>query len=58
MQELLKKYQSQLKLNDWNVTLIEDESINADAETFLIFNDYKATVKIKKTLNSEEKEKA
>jgi hypothetical protein len=58
MQELLKKYQAQLRLSDWDIELIEDESISNDAETLLIFNDYKAVVKINKKHAEKVKEES
>lgn len=56
---ILKKYQDMLKLNDWNIEIIEDESLEITAaETYMILNDYKAIMKVKKSLSNEEKEKA
>lgn len=58
MNELLKKYQQQLRLMDWEIDLQEDDSINVDAQTLTICNDYKAFIKIQKKLSDIEKEKS
>lgn len=56
MQAVLLNYQTILRLSDWNITLHEDDAIETPAETKLIFNDYKAIIRIKNSLCDSEKE--
>lgn len=58
MKELLEKYIRILKLNDWEINCIEEPSLDSSAATLLVWNDYKAVVKIKAELSLEEKEKS
>lgn len=58
MDKILEKYQFQLGLLDWEVELEETSAIDVDAQTKLIFNDYKAIIQIRSNLNDVEKEKA
>lgn len=57
MKDILVKYQNQLGLLDWDISLIEDESVSSMAQTKLIYNDYKAIIRINKALSDVEKEK-
>jgi Zn-dependent peptidase ImmA (M78 family) len=58
MKDALRKYQIQLGLLDWDISLVEDEAIESTAQTKLIYNDYKAIIRINKVISDVEKEKA
>jgi Na+/phosphate symporter len=46
------------KLQDWEIDVQEDETITDCARTLLIFNDYKACIKLKKQNSDIEQEKS
>lgn len=56
--EVITKYINILKLNDWDIDVIEEPTLESEAMTKTIYNDYKAIIKIKKELSEVEKEKA
>jgi Zn-dependent peptidase ImmA (M78 family) len=59
MLEVLKKYQKQLGLLDWEISLNElDSFIEGDAGTKMIYNDHKAIVLVESKLCDVEKEKS
>lgn len=45
-------------MQNWDIKLIEDRSIETDGSTYLVYNDYMATIKINEKLSKEEKEKS
>lgn len=58
LDELLKKYVKILNVQNWDIQLLEDESLEVSANCYMIFNDYKAVIKLKKQHSLEEKEKS
>ena len=54
----LTEYKNILKLNDWEIQVNEEESLGDNAEAKMLFNYYKAIIKINNNLNDEEKEKS
>ncbi len=56
--EQIKAIIKLLRLQDWEIDIQEDEAINVSAQTLLIFNDYKACVKLQKRHKPEEQEKS
>jgi hypothetical protein len=47
-----------LRLQDWEIDIQEDEALNTSAQTLIIFNDYKACIKLKKQHSETEQEKS
>lgn len=58
MNSLVRKYQSILGLNDWEIIVTVDDAINTSAETKLLYNDYKAIIRINAKHSDEEKERS
>ena len=58
MIELFKKYQKLFKLQDWEIELIEEPTMDEIAHNFILYNDYKCVIRIRADLAPEEKEKA
>lgn len=58
MQKILDKWVMMLKLKDWKIQLIEERTLDTEATTKTIYNDYQAVIRIKDELSIEEKEKA
>ena len=56
METLLLKYQKLFNLTNWTIDIFEDNSIDSMGEVSIIHNDFKAIIRIQKTLNDEEKE--
>jgi Zn-dependent peptidase ImmA (M78 family) len=56
-QELLAKYKKQLRLLDWDIELIEYPTLGVEAQTKLIYHDYKAVIQIRSELSDVDKEK-
>jgi hypothetical protein len=57
MEELLRKYQRLLQLQDWDIDICQTSVTSSEAMTKIIFNDYKASILIRENLSDEEKEK-
>lgn len=48
MNELLQKYQGIFKLNDWDIQIIDEMSLETEGGAKIVYNDYKAVIYIKK----------
>jgi len=57
LNELLKKWIEILRLKDWDIQVVEEDTLENDGETKVLFNMYKAIIRIKGELSNEEKEK-
>lgn len=57
MDKLLKKWIEFLRLKDWDIQLSEVEVLENDGDSYIIYNMYKARIRIKAELSQEEKEK-
>lgn len=57
MNEQLKKWQKILRLEDWDIQVIEAQDFDSDGQSYIIYNFNRARVTIKKELSQEEKEK-
>ncbi|CUU45550.1 ImmA/IrrE family metallo-endopeptidase [Clostridium beijerinckii] len=57
MNELLKKWIEILRLKDWDIQLSEVEVLDNNGDSYIIYNMYKARIRIKAELSQEEKEK-
>jgi Zn-dependent peptidase ImmA (M78 family) len=51
-------YQSLLRLEDWDICVVEEPNLVNNAEAKMIYNDCKAIIRINADLSQEEKEKA
>ncbi|MFT9498255.1 ImmA/IrrE family metallo-endopeptidase [Anaerosolibacter sp.] len=47
-----------MNLSNWEIDIIEEPTLEVNGQVKMIYNDYKAIIKIKKDLSVEEKEKA
>lgn len=57
MNNILKKWVEILKLKDWDIQVIEAEQLDNDGDSYIIYNMYKARIRVKAELSQEEKEK-
>lgn len=57
MNELLKKWQKILRLEDWDIQVIEAQDFDDDGQSYIIYNFNRARITIKAELSKEEKEK-
>lgn len=57
MNDILKKWIQILKLSDWDIQVVEAESLDADGNSYILYNMYKARISVKAELSMEEKEK-
>lgn len=57
MNKMLNIWIDILKLKDWNIQIIEEKALDYDGCSKIIYNDYKAIIKIKDELSFKEKEK-
>jgi len=52
----LEKYKKLLNVQNWQIQLIEEECLDCDGHTKMLYNDYRAVIKISKSLSDTEKE--
>lgn len=57
MEEKLKKYKEILNLQNWDIQVIEEDSLEIEGMSKILFNDYKAIIKIKRESSDVEKDK-
>lgn len=57
LKEKLEQYKDILKLQEWDIQLVEEERLNSDGSSYAVYNDFGATIKINSRLKDEEKEK-
>lgn len=57
MNEVLNKWIEILRLKDWDIQLLEASGLNADGNSYIIYNMYKVRISINAELSQEEKEK-
>ncbi|MCQ2017279.1 ImmA/IrrE family metallo-endopeptidase [Clostridium butyricum] len=57
MKELVEKWQKILRIEDWDIQVIEARDFENDGESYIIYNFNRARITVKKELSKEEKEK-
>lgn len=58
LQNKLEKYKKLLNVQNWQIQLIEEDTLDTDASTKMLYNDYRATIKMNSSLSDTEKEMA
>lgn len=57
IEQKLERYKQILSLQNWDIQVIEEDAFETEGATKVLFNDYKAIIKIKRELSDVEKDK-